>query len=546
VGRRQHVLVRPLLPLAAACAALVAAALPAGAAGAPPSPYTYTVHVAPQNSGSSASHSAYENAVEPSIGADWTSGLTAFQADLGTYFVAFDDRSRPATATWTERSPVTSAETLDPILYTDNQGTPAAPLGTRTIVSQLAGTTSLSSTTDDAGVTYLPDSSGQTSGVDHQTVGGGPYAAFPPTGTTGLYPSSGPKRAIYYCSQDVATAFCERSDNGGTTFGPPVPIYTVSPGVATGCQGLHGHVRVRPDGVVLVPNKNCGTDVGSLPGSSVNRQAVAENTDNNTTAAGWSIDVVPDSTAGVTDPSTAADASNTMYFGYGDGGGHAKIAVKRAGSGWSSSVDVGALVGVEQTAFPDVIAGSAGRAAFAFLGSTTPTTKGIRGVDRGFAGVWEAYIARTVDSGVTWSVQKVTTDSAFPVQKGCLQLGGSCTHRNLYDFTDITVDRLGRVEYGFADGCVQQADGSTKGCRDGSSTTGDTSSDDTNVGSIARQECGPSLFAEQDAALSAACNAAIEAAPAMPEAPSAPLLITGGLVATGGAVWWRRRTRASR
>jgi len=418
VVRRQHVLVRPLLHAGSCVRSPRRGGAARGRCGCPPSPYTYTVHVAPQNRGSTASHSAYENAVEPSIGADWTSGLTAFQADLGTYFVAFDDRSRPARATWTERSPVTSAETLDPILYTDNQGTPAAPLGTRTIVSQLAGTTSLSSTTDDAGLTYLPDSSGQTSGVGHQTVGGGPYAAFPPTGTAGLYPSSGPKRAIYYCSQDVATAFCERSDNGGTTFGPPVPIYTVSPGVATGCQGLHGHVRVRPGGVVLVPNKNCGTDVGSLPGSTVNRQAVAENTDNNTTAAGWSNDVVPDSTAGVTDPSTTADASNTMYFGYGDGVGDAKIAVKRAGSGWSSSVDVGALVGVEQTAFPDVIAGSAGRAAFAFLGSTTPTTMGIRGVDRGFAGVWEAYIARTVDSGVTWSVQKVTTDSAFPVQKG--------------------------------------------------------------------------------------------------------------------------------
>jgi len=532
--------------LVASGSALLVAALPIGTAGAAPAPgdYTYGIHQAPANVGSDASHSPYENAVEPSIGANWKTGVTAFQADLGTIYVTFDDSTRPAKATWVERSPMTSVTTLDPILYTDNQGTPTSPLGARTFVSQLAGTTSLSSTTDNDGVAYTPSTGGQTSGVDHQTIGGGPYnPAFPPA--TGVYPASGPKRAIYYCSQDVGTAFCLRSDDGGTTYNNPVTIYTVSPGVTTGCQGLHGHVRVRPDGIVLVPNKNCGTDVGSLPGSTIDRQAVAVNTDNNTTPAGWSIDVIPDSRAGVTDPSVAADSANTMYFGYGDGSGHAKIAVKRKGSGWSSSVDVGALAGVEQTVFPDVIAGSAGRAAFAFLGSTTPTTGGIRGVDRGFKGVWNAYVARTTDSGATWSIQQVTTDADFPVQKGCIQLGGSCSHRNLYDFNDITVDRLGRVEYGFGDGCIKQADGTTKGCRDGSTTTGDTSSDNTEVGTIARQECGASLFAEQDAALAAACANAADLTPGttVPETPSVPLLLTGGLlVVAGGLVWRRRRT----
>jgi len=101
--------------------------------------------VAPPTPEKPASHSAYENSVEPSIGADWVHGVTAFQADLGTYYVSFDDSTRPATATWTERSPATSAETLDPILYTDNAGTPTAPTASRTIVSQLFGGTSLSS-----------------------------------------------------------------------------------------------------------------------------------------------------------------------------------------------------------------------------------------------------------------------------------------------------------------------------------------------------------------------------------------------------------------
>src|SRR5207244_6639348 len=67
--------------------------------------------------------------------------------------------------------------------------------------------------------------------------------------------SSDLPHGIYYCSQDVVTAFCSRSDDGGVTFGPGIPIYTfaqvngvdvpIAPGT---CGGLHGHVRVSPDG----------------------------------------------------------------------------------------------------------------------------------------------------------------------------------------------------------------------------------------------------------------------------------------------------------
>ncbi|MEI4884240.1 hypothetical protein, partial [Klebsiella pneumoniae] len=54
-------------------------------------------------------------------------------------------------------------------------------------------------------------------GVDHQTLGAGPYNpnATPPPPPHPLYAN-----AVYYCSQDAETAFCSRSDDGGLTFGP--------------------------------------------------------------------------------------------------------------------------------------------------------------------------------------------------------------------------------------------------------------------------------------------------------------------------------------
>src|SRR5207245_1556145 len=147
-------------------------------------------------------------------------------------------------------------------------------------------------------------------GVDNQTVSGVPYSFPAPLTPTG-YP-----HAIYYCSQDIVTAFCSRSDDGGLTFGPGIPIYTfirvngvdlpIAPGT---CGGLHGHVRVSPDGAVYVPNENC------FDASSVSRPGVAVSPDNGLT---WEVHTVPDakSISPGSDPSVAAGANNTIYFGY--------------------------------------------------------------------------------------------------------------------------------------------------------------------------------------------------------------------------------------
>src|SRR4029077_9950103 len=108
------------------------------------------------------------------------------------------------------------------------------------------------------GNTTLPmQGGGAPAGPDHETLGGGPYndAALPPPPPHPTYPN-----AIYYCSQNIAgDAECSRSDAGGLTFGPGVPLFSVAQ--CTG--GIHGHVKVAPDGTVYVPNTSCATGNGT-------------------------------------------------------------------------------------------------------------------------------------------------------------------------------------------------------------------------------------------------------------------------------------------
>src|SRR5439155_3093997 len=82
---------------------------------------------------------------------------------------------------------------------------------------------SLTCYTDDDGTTWSPSQGGGVpSGVDHQTLGGGNYVASDPLNATNTY-----NRAVYYCSQDIATAFCALSRTGGVIFGAGVPTYNL-------------------------------------------------------------------------------------------------------------------------------------------------------------------------------------------------------------------------------------------------------------------------------------------------------------------------------
>ena len=392
-----------------------------------------------------------DDAGEPSLGINWTteqsfsnSGGPIPNGGTVNYFggflpymlkVTFNDCQSPAGATWDQKTLLTANTPRvfgDPILYTDRATG-------RTLVSQEEGLTPLGSTTDmtdDDGDTFLPtEGSGLPACVDHQTLGGGPFHA-PLIGT--LYPN-----AVYYASQCIANATCSLSLDGGVTFAPGVTMFTLAD-----CVGLHGHLKVGPDGTVYVPNKGCG---GNLPFHDNGQQAVAVSENNGLT---WTVRPVTTSTsAGLDqswDPSVAVASDGTVYFGYGDVNGRPHVAVSHdKGVSWINDQDVGASLGLKKCAFPAIVAGDPDRAAFAFYGTTTD---GALNADTqpDFPGVWHLYIASTFDGGLTWTTQNATPGD--PIQRGGICKDGDC--RNMLDFFDAGIDREGRVLVGWDDGCI--------------------------------------------------------------------------------------------
>src|SRR5438552_3589189 len=446
-----------------------------------------------------------DNAGEPSHGINWLSERT-FSNSAGpipnggaaNYFggflpymvkVTFSDCQSPALATWEQKPvvlPATPRVFGDPILFTDHTTG-------RTFVSQLEGLTPLGSTTeftDNDGDTFSPsEGSGLPSCIDHQTFGGGPFHA--PLTPTSLYP-----HAIYYASQCITDATCAISLDGGVTFAPGVPMFTVAD-----CDGLHGHIKVAPDGTVYVPDKACATaSVPLLNGG----QAAAIVPEAN--GATWSIRPIPDgSSQGEWDPSIGIATDGTVYLGYQAIDGHAHIAVSHdRGLHWSPSYDVGAQLGIQNIVFPAVVAGDPDRAAFAFYGTTTADgpgedhTGGDNDDPSAFSGIWYLYIATTFDGGQTWTTQNVTPGD--PIQRGPICHGGDC--RNMLDFFDASIDKEGRVLVGWDDGCIG-------GCTNGPPNSF------TAKATITRQSGGRRMFAVFD-----------PVEPRIPEAPGP----TGNLV----------------
>jgi len=435
---------------------------------------------------------------EPSIGVDWnpnvaslkhgtvnTGGVAFFTADLNEFRVSFDDCSSPAknpnapsgpitnAPLWEDvTSPTTGTTSLDPIGFVDHQYPGQSGLGLgRVFQSQLAGATSILAYSDldgQPGSWVQSQGSGQPAGVDHQTVGGGPYnnAALPPPPPHPLYPNQ-----VYYASQDIGTAFAARSDNGGLTFGPGVPMWNLSQ-----CGGIHGHIKVGPDGTVYVPNRGCGSG-----------QGVAVSLDNGLT---WTVKVVPNSTPGGTDPSVGIGSDNTLYFGYqnGDGTPHVATSTNHGDTWIDREVSSGFI---KNTVFSEMVGGDGTRAAFGFLGTTAP---GNYQDTNNFRGVWYFYIATTYDRGNNWVL--VNASGNDPVQVGSICTGGTTcgADRNLLDFNDLQIDAEGRVLAGYADGCVAPA------CTAATATAHNPPYNESRsaLSSIIRQSGGPRLLSAFD------------------------------------------------
>jgi len=467
--------------------------------------------VAPVGSGTPPSYSNHDSppslandAGEPSIGVDWiprapefqhgkvnTGGVAFFSANGDSFpgaaleaRVSFDDSTVPPTATWEDVSAVNVQETafVDPIGFVDHQTG-------RVFQLELVGLqgNSTAAYSDDDGKSWIPiDGGGFPAGPDHETLGGGPYnnAAVPPPPPHPLYAN-----AVYYCSQNiVGGAECSRSDNGGVTFGPGVDIF--NPVQCYG--GIHGHVKVSPDGTVYVPNSSCSAGTGS--------QGTAISMDNGLT---WVDHTIPGS-VGTGDPSIGIGSDNTIYLGYINGDGRPHIAVSTDhGTNWTNDYEVGLPVGcapgdqyavcrLKSAVFPVVVAGDGDRAAFGFLGSTTGGNYQDQAT---YQGLWDFYVATTYDRGAHWVTVNATSPpsgTADPVQRGSICLGGLLcgSDRNLLDFNDMTVDKEGRVLASYADGCVIAAQGGN--------CTPPNYSGRSSKGAIIRQLSGRRLFAAYD------------------------------------------------
>src|SRR5207247_9900246 len=144
--------------------------------------------------------------------------------------------------------------------------------------------------------------------------------------------------------------------------------------------------------------------------------------------------------------------------------------------------------------FATAVGGSAGRAAVAYYGSTTPQG-GANGDSNttNFTGFWHLYVAHTFDGGLTWTTTDATPNA--PMQRsGLLRGGGADIVRNLLDFFDITIDRDGRVLVGYVNGC----EGGN--CAQAAPTA--TGNAYTTTATIARQSSGRRLLAGHDPASS--------------------------------------------
>jgi len=467
---------------------------------------------------------------EPSIGVDPRNDNVMYQAGLYTIRATFDDSTKPATASYTDVSfPISDTASEDAIVFVDRKTG-------RTFASQLILACSLGAVSDNDGTNWTTATSPcqKPAGIDHQTIGAGPFASPLPPGV--VYPD-----AAYYCSQNVAESECALSVDGGLNYGPASVMWT-----SAQCFGLHGHVKVAPnDGTVYVPDKACGAPecliVTSTAGPNCH-PGFAVSTNNGTT---WTVHTINEGhfryfTTG--DPSIGIGANGTMYYGWNNRDGTARVAVcKNQGTSCGPSVDVGAPFHVVNTEMPTVVAGDDNRAAFAFLGSTTP------GDDQqyAFVGTWHIYVAVTYDGGAHWTTSDVTPD--HPVQRGCIEFNASCPssrgtndQRNLLDFNDLTIDREGRVLIAYTDGC--QMDGEKDPAGKGACLTDATrlSGLPTEIEgpAIARQTCGRGLYAKYDN-LAVACTPSAQ----IPEAARTSGLILGGVAALGVVAIARRRRR---
>lgn len=345
-------------------------------------------------------------------------------------------------ATWQDVTPeiIAAPQALgDPILWTDIPTNPANPV--RTFVSNATtGASTYFAYTDDDGASWINASaSPPNNSADHQTIGSGPYPADSPFKAAAA--AAGFDHAVYYCAQGQGPATCQRSDNGGASFGTGVPIYA---GLGP-CFGIHGHVKVAPNGWVVVPVRGCGNGQGYT----ISKDA----------GITWTDFEVPGTTTGTWDPSIAIGSDNTFYFcsGGDENGGsyaYAYTSTDPLNNVWTNRTNLSLPAGLNNVAFEEAVAGDGDRAACGYLGAAPSGPPG----SLAYTGVWHLYLSSTYDGGKTWQTVNATPGDPVQGAGGICDQGTFCAanpnQRNLLDFNEVTIDKKGYVLFGYDDGCV--------------------------------------------------------------------------------------------
>src|SRR3954453_3130878 len=409
-----------------------------------------------------------DNSGEPSIGINWNTGAAMYMASTDTYKLTFDTSQDPPAVTWADRSSPYSLINVDPILATDRD------TGLTLAGGDDGACAVMSATTTDGGDDVFDTSAWTPTApcpftADHPTMGIGPAPAGSPGAALGQH-------VAYFCQQ-TDLDHCSHSIDGGTTWSPSVPT--------AACAGLHGHVKISADGTAYLPSVNCVDADGNLAVGAMT------SSDGGFSWDGYGISGAPEPDRGF-DPSVATASDNTVYESWARAGDYHPVVTwsKDHGASWAPQVDLANTVSPALTAstFQAAVAGDSGRAAVAYLGTSTPVPGGATPFDAGFNGVWYLYVSYTYDGGATWQTVQATTD---PVQRGSIDDGGfnSSGQRNLLDFIDASVTKDGRVVVAYADGCLQ--------CSSAAQSTHAWAS-------VAYQSAGAGLFSAYDTAPPAA------------------------------------------
>lgn len=405
-------------------------------------------------------------------GAEPNIGITS---QGSVYVSAYESilRSRDGGATWNEVHQMTIGQTYDPMLWVDAAG--GRVFSTHIYPDKTCHTLIYSDNPDaeDPTWTELPLRC-PSPVVDHQKIATGPFAGPVASAAAALpYP-----RLVSLCYNKLSATHCAVSLDGGITYpidtqvdatpGSPLAL----PGGPASCGGLTGHQTHALDGTIFLPY-----------GYGCVEARVAVSTDGGMTWTRRDLDADQLEL----DPEVAVTPDGTAYYLY--RGSDQALHLLRSRDRFATTQGPYRVSPpeVQGTVFAGLAAGSDGRIALAYLG----TTDSDQGPDDARAATeWHLYAAMSLDADAeapTFVTVRVTP-ADDPVQRGSICHSKACRdgNRNLLDFIDLSAGPDGRFWVSYADGCTSDR------CLTPNQLNQQTSRDDTAY--VAWLMEGPSLL----------------------------------------------------